>query len=261
MDRTPIRRAPENPNRELPVSSASTETASLTDRLYNNMGAQIRSGGWAPGERLPTQRELSEREAVSRTVVREAVARLSAQGLLTPRHGSGVYVADEIPFPAFQIGGHRVHELADVIKLLEFRLAIETEMAGFAAARRSTAELGAIRDALTALRANAKNANATARADFAFHRAIAQASHNPHYADIIDFLGLRLVPLRTIAFANQPASAHDEYFARIDAEHQSIVDAITRMNPEAARHAARHHMLESLARHCSLAEDRGPVGT
>lgn len=228
--------------------------ASLTERLFATLSSQIRAGTWAPGERLPTQKELSEREAVSRTVVREAMARLDAHGLTTSRQGSGVYVADAVPLPAFQVDQQQLHELAGVIELLEFRLGIETEMAGFAAARRSTADLGAIRAALRVFAACADDPEAAARADAEFHRAIAQASRNSHYVNIVEFLGVRMVPVRTIYLRNQSASAHAAYFARINAEHEAIAEAIVRMDADAARYAARTHMIESLARHGALAD-------
>ncbi|PSJ38503.1 FadR/GntR family transcriptional regulator [Allosphingosinicella deserti] len=227
-------------------------TSSMTDDLFAKFEAQVRSGALAPGSRLPTQKEIALAENVSRTVVREAFARLAAQGLTVSRQGSGVFVADTAEYRAFQITRDELNELADVIKLLEMRLAVETEMAGLAASRRTTADIGAIQEALQDMVDAIDDPVAAAKADAAFHLAIARATQNDYYVRLVDFLGLRLVPPRNLYLRDQPREAHDAYVARVLGEHEAIVDAIVRMDPARAREAARHHMQESLSRHSML---------
>jgi GntR family transcriptional repressor for pyruvate dehydrogenase complex len=229
-----------------------SSAASLTDELFAKIEARIRSGELAPGARLPTQKEIADHEKVSRTVVREAVARLSAHGLTVSRQGSGVFVADTAQYRAFQITPEELHELADVIKLLEIRLGVETEMAGLAAARRTTADIGAIQETLQDMVEKEADPVAAAVADRAFHQAIARATQNDYYVRFAEFLGLRLVPPRNLYLRNQPQSAQMAYSAKVHAEHQAIVDAIVRMDTVRAREAARHHMQESLTRHSVL---------
>jgi DNA-binding FadR family transcriptional regulator len=202
--------------------------------------------------RLPTQKEIALAENVSRTVVREAFARLTAQGLTVSRQGSGVYVADTAAYRAFQITRDELHELADVIKLLEMRLAVETEMAGLAASRRTTADIGRIQEALQDMVESKDDPIATAKADTDFHLAIARATQNEYFGRLVDFMGLRLVPPRNLYLRDQPDAAHEAYAAKVHAEHDAIVDAIVRMDPQRARDAARHHMQESLTRHSTL---------
>jgi len=226
--------------------------ASLADELFVKIEARIRSGELVPGTRLPTQKEIADSERVSRTVVREAVARLSAQGLTVSRQGSGVFVADTAQYRAFQITREELQELADVIKLLEIRLGVETEMAGLAAARRTTADIGAIQEALHDMVELEADAAAAAQADRAFHLAIARATQNDYYVRFTEFLGLRLVPPRNLYLRNQPESAQAAYGVKVHAEHQAIVDAIVRMDSVRAREVARHHMQESLTRHSTL---------
>lgn len=227
-------------------------TTSLTDDLFAKLETKIRAGDWPPGSRLPTQKEIAETENVSRTVVREAVARLTAQGLAISRQGSGMFVADTAEYRAFQITRDELNELADIVKLLEMRLGVETEMAGLAAARRTTADIGAIQDALQRMQELLRDPVAAAKADTAFHLAIARATQNDYYARFVEFLGLRLVPPRNLYLRDQPAEAHQAYAAKVQAEHEAILDAIVRMDPQRAREAARHHMQESLTRHSML---------
>lgn len=228
--------------------------ASLSDGLYKKLEAQILSGELQPGARLPSQKDVAETENVSRTVVREAVARLAAQGLITSRQGSGVYVAETAQYKPFQVTRDELAELADIIKLLEMRLALETEMAGLAAARRTTADIGAIRSALFDMENTFNDPQAAARADSAFHLAIARATQNHYYERLIDFLGVRLVPPRNMYLRNETEEAHRAYAEKVRAEHEDLVDAIIRMDVTRARDAARHHMQESLSRHSQLSE-------
>lgn len=234
------------------TNDESARATSLTDDLYAKLEARIRSGDWTPGTRLPTQKEIAETENVSRTVVREAVARLTAQGLANSRQGSGMFVTDTAEYRAFQITRDELNELADIVKLLEMRLGVETEMAGLAAARRTTADIGAIQDALQAMQDLQGDPVAAAKADTAFHMAIARATQNDYYARFVEFLGLRLVPPRNLYLRDQPDEAHRAYAAKVHAEHEAILEAIVRMEPQRARDAARHHMQESLTRHSML---------
>lgn len=225
---------------------------SLADTLFVKLEARIRSGEMPPGSRFPTQKEIAEDEKVSRTVVREAVARLEAQGIAVARQGSGVYVSDEAQYQAFQITRQDMTELADVIRLLEVRLSVEAEMAAFAASRRTLDDMSAMRGALRDMAAVADDPVASAAADARFHAAIARATQNETFVKLIDFLGVRLVPPRNLYLRGRPPEAQRAYVEKVRAEHEAIVDAIVRMNPAGARDAARHHMQESLSRHTEL---------
>lgn len=236
------------------AASALPKAASMTERLFFKYEEMIRSGGLAPGSRLPTQERICAEEKVSRTVVREAMARLEAQGLSVSRHGSGVFVAENARFRAFQVTPDELSELSDIVNLLEMRLAVEAEMAAFAAARRSVDDIEAMRDALRAMADVSDDVMAAAQADVAFHLAIARATKNRYYVRIIDFLGIRLVPPRSRYLRDDDALAHREYAATVRLEHDAIIDAIVRMDVGSAREAARRHMQESLSRHSALSD-------
>jgi DNA-binding FadR family transcriptional regulator len=234
-----------------------TKVPSLADALFSKLETRIVSGELAPGSRFPSQKEIAEAEQVSRTVVREAVARLAAQGFAVSRQGSGVYVSDNARYRAFQVTREELSELSDVIKLLEMRLAIETEMAALAAARRTVEDISAMRNALRRMADVSADPAASAQADAAFHMTIARATKNDYYVRIIDFLGVRLVPPRSLYLRDQPAVSHRSYVAKVDAEHQAILDSIVHMDANRARATARRHMQESLNRHTALGEELG----
>jgi GntR family transcriptional repressor for pyruvate dehydrogenase complex len=228
-----------------------TKAASLADDLVARLEAQIESGTMPPGTRFPSEKAITEDFGVSRTVVREAFARLAARGLLVSRRGSGAYVADDAQYRAFQVTAGEVGEIDDVIRLLEMRMGFEAEMAGLAAERRSEEDLAAIRSALAAMAASTDGDLAVA-ADAAFHAAIARASGNPYFLRFTEFLGVRLVPSRRLYLRTGDARTHQRYAQTINRDHQAIYDAIEAQDPAAARRAARRHILQSIMRHRRL---------
>ncbi len=222
---------------------------SLVDELFDDFAGRIRSGRLTPGERLPTEKVLAQELAVSRTVVREAVARLTAHGLTVPKQGSGVFVADSPRYEAFQVTPEELSALEDVMKLLEMRVAIEAEMAALAAERRGPADIEALYVHLMAMSPDTQTVDETVDADVAFHRALARATGNQYFERFIDFLGLRLVPPRKVYLAGRDEVAHQAYLRGIWKEHEAIYNAVEKGDPEAAGLAARLHMTLSLERH------------
>src|SRR6478672_3748518 len=125
--------------------------AKLSRRLFEQLAGEMRSGRLSPGERLPTEQELTRAARVSRTVVREAVAALRAEGLVVTRQGVGAFVSAEPQHAPFRIEPERMQTLADVLNVMELRLGVEIESAGIAAERASKAHLRGIANALNAI--------------------------------------------------------------------------------------------------------------
>src|SRR6185503_16690634 len=151
----------------------------LTDEVIARLKKEVGSGRLAPGARLPTEQELMAALGVSRTVVREAVAALRADGLVTTRQGSGAYVAADVSRVPFRIDPEGLSSIEDVLEVMELRLAIEVEAAARAAERIAPARLAPIGRALNAIEAAIQRGESAINEDFAFHRAIAEASCNP----------------------------------------------------------------------------------
>jgi len=99
---------------------------------------RIESGAYATGERLPSQEVLCQEFAVSRTVIREAVASLRQSGHVVVRQGAGVFVAQALP-SALPFGSFAVRDVNTAIHILELRIAVEIEQAALAAERRTPA--------------------------------------------------------------------------------------------------------------------------
>lgn len=226
---------------------------SLSTVVFEGLLDQIRSGKLGPGAQLPTEAELCGSFEVSRTVVREAVARLRSEGMVVPRQGKGVFVS-EAPPGSFSIPDQDLEALPQTIALLELRLGVEVESAGLCAERCSDAEAAAILAEMERVDATHPDpTSARVHYDHDFHLMIARGSHNPQILDFLGYLGQQIAPRLRLGYIILPA-VKDDYFDRIHAEHGAIVEAIRRRNPDQARMAMRTHLTNSLERLRALAK-------
>ncbi|MBL8345681.1 MAG: FadR family transcriptional regulator [Rubrivivax sp.] len=226
-----------------PRTLASELVAALSDR--------IRRGRLAPGHKLPTEAAVMAEFGVSRTVVREAISRLQAAGLVDTRHGVGTFVAgpgDPAAQRAFRIGPEQLATLQDVVAVLELRIGVETEAAGLAAQRRTEDNLRAMRQALAEFGAAIEAGSDAVTADFALHHEIAKATQNSHFAELLGTLGARIIPRARLDPALALSPERLVYLKRVHGEHESIVDAIAARDPDAARAAMRTHLANSRER-------------
>jgi GntR family transcriptional regulator, transcriptional repressor for pyruvate dehydrogenase complex len=235
-----------------PTFTTQNARKSLTTELVEYVRARIKSGELAPGNRLPTEKVLIGQLGVSRTVIREAVARLTAEGLVQPRQGSGVFITDSAKYQAFQITQQEMVDVGDATKLLELRLAVETETAGLAAERRTKSDIDNLKRKLNAITRLIKNGEDAVEADFELHVAIAQATGNQYFVRFMEFIGVRLVPPRSIIQSSQQESYRTRYLEKIQGEHIELVEAIISGNARGARAAARTHLLGPLKQHNQL---------
>lgn len=249
-----------------PTSSPSPSPAplrrrgrTLAEEVVQALGEDIRQGQLKPGDKLPTESEIMATMGVSRTVVREALSRLQASGLVETRHGIGTFVLErpaEAPSP-FRIGPDALGTAMDVMAMLEFRVSVEAEAAGLAAARRTDAQLAAMRQALDELKHGADAGNDAVESDFAFHLAIARATGNRYFTDLMGHLGTMVIP-RSRLQVNTPERV--QYLERVSIEHENIYDAIERRDPDAAKAAMRMHLTNSRERLRKASGSASPQG-
>jgi DNA-binding FadR family transcriptional regulator len=234
-------------NDKLALSEPLSAPRSLTRELIERISADIASGKLGPGDRLPTEQEMIAATGVSRTVVREAVAALRAEGLVTTRQGVGAFVSANARRP-FRIDFEKLSTLKEVVQVVELRTGLEIEAAGLAAERASAAEQRKISAAYEAIDAAIRRGETAIDEDFAFHCSIAAATENPQYLRFLQYLGRFIIPRQTVQIADRRA-----YLARIQAEHRDIVSAIKARGVTQARGAMRRHLLNSLKRYQRLA--------
>ena len=226
----------------------------LTDEVMERIKREITAGRLAPGARLPTEQELVAAMGVSRTVVREAVAALRADGLVTTRQGSGAYVAADVSRVPFRFDPEGLSSIEDVLAVMELRQAIEVEAAALAAERITPRHLTPMSRALRAIEAAIHRGDGAVNEDFAFHLAIAEASGNPRFGELLEFLGRHVIPRQSVRVALSPPAEQRQYLMRIQREHGRIYEAICKADPGGARRAMRSHLTGSLKRYRRLAE-------
>lgn len=220
---------------------------SLANLLSEEFENKIRQGLLREGEKLPTESELVHGYSVSRTVVREALSKLQAAGLVETRHGIGTFVRPAREGAGFTLNARELSESVDVLAVLELRISLETEAAGLAAQRRSDEHLKTLREALQAFERHSATGEDTIAHDLAFHLCIAQATGNPYFQDILAHFGALLIPRTRITSLQTPTRAPD-YLRRVNREHEEIYNAIERRDSDSARAAMRIHLTNSRER-------------
>lgn len=213
----------------------------LADRVYGVFIQRILTGAFRQGQRLPTEHELASAFGVSRPVLRQAMERLKAEGLVRSRQGSGSIIA-AVPDRA-AIGIVRGGSVAEVQRCFEFRCALEPEAAAHAALRRSEADLERIAAALALLDEATRHHLHREDADFTFHLAIAAATGNGYFHGALNGLkddiaaGMKLHGLSV----SGPRPALEEVYA----EHRAIFAAIAAGDAPGAREAMAAHLISS----------------
>ena len=221
---------------------------SLVQEVMNDFSAKIQRGLYLPGEKLPTEPEVMAEQGVSRTVVREAMSRLQAAGLVETRHGVGTFVLER-PVPATPVDVLATSlTINDVLSMLELRISVETEAAGLAALRRSDEQLALMRRALDDFDENARKGESSVDADFRFHLQIALATGNKYFEDFYRRLGVSTIPRTRLDISKFMPEPTQAYMVRLGLEHRNILDAIAQKDSQTASAGMRMHLTSSYKR-------------
>jgi DNA-binding FadR family transcriptional regulator len=211
----------------------------LADQLYEQILQRIVSGALPIDSKLPSEYQMVEIFDVSRPVVREALARLQADGIVISKHGSGSYVHRR-PGPAFaQLAPPG--DIAGLMRCIELRIALEGEAAALAARRRTTSALGDIEKSLAALDLAISKSEVGVEADLKFHISIATASQNELFVQSLEslsnytFQGMQLA--RSLSLRRSK-----ERLNLVQREHLQIYEAIKEEDTELARQLMRTHI-------------------
>lgn len=206
----------------------------LYQRVANSIVAEIRSGKYPRGERLPPERELAEEFGVSRPTVREAMIALEIRGIVEARRGSGIYVVEAAPPET-----NATEQDIGPFEVTEARRLFEGESAALAAAIITDEEIAKLEELLAILEANATS-EVGERADRDFHIAIAEATRNSAIASVIETLwDMRYKSPMCQKMFDRARDAGVQ--PRYD-EHSLILKALKARDPQAARAAMRSHL-------------------
>jgi len=218
----------------------------FADQAYAYLFHKIVTGEYREGEMLPSENEMSTMFAVSRPVVREALERLRAEGLVASRRGLGTIVQQRPTGNGLALVNP--DKLRVLRENLEFRGLLEPQACIFACERRTDDDVAAIRAAVDQYRRVAVDEGAVAaHLDFSFHLAVAVAAHNSRFVDAIRMVeydidhGVNLV--RYMAHFD-----HLERSRSVLAEHTRILTAIERRDQATAALEMHRHIEQARIR-------------
>jgi DNA-binding FadR family transcriptional regulator len=205
-------------------------------RIAEQLEHDIVTGKLAPGDLLPSERDISARLGVSRNVVREALGRLASLGLVSRVHGSGTRV--EAPSGRDLVLGYRRLLQQSELRLEDLsavRLPLETAMAALAARNRSDADLERLDKAQRVLGNPRRTLEAHVAADVEFHAALADATGNPFFRIVLGPIQQLLIESRRRTLSRYGADLAFDHHAR-------ILDAVRAGDDAAAEQAMRVHL-------------------
>jgi len=218
-------------------------TRNLHGQVIHELGRMIVSGEIKPGQSLPREELLAERMSMSRTALREAMKVLSAKGLIESRQKTGTRVRETIHWNQLDadVLAWRCESMPTedfVEKLVEMREIIEPAAAAAAARRRTSEQLAAVESAYQAMAA-AKDLDAWAEADLAFHESVLHATNNEL---MISLFSVIETALGTYFVLSARTASNFKYSLP---HHQKVFEAIRRRQPEVARQAMQKMVADS----------------
>lgn len=223
-----------------PISRRSGESGRVSDRVTDRLLARIASGEWAPGQRLPGERQLAEDMGVSRVSVRAALQTLKTQGFIDAVQGGGTRVVsnsqcmDPGLAQLVRVNQHNLADLAEIRGILEVWA---VRRAAESASPESIAELAGIMEATEAdiNRGKHKTEN-----DIRFHLAIAKASGSAIYMHVMGMFRGILHEMLDYHRYEMFSSAEDD--RTILDHHRAIFEGIRGNDPHGAARAMQTHL-------------------
>ena len=215
------------------------KTRKIYEEIVDQLKTLMTKGNLKPGDRLPSERELSERLGVSRASVREALTALEAIGILDIRPGEGTFVQRTTQSSTIEpLAWVLAVESNPVAELMEVRRVLEVEAAGLAAGRATDYQLAKITEALERMQEAAEKRELAVDYDLMFHFAIAKAAQNTVLLRIMN----TVADIMHQTFKASRQQLYDCMATQIIQEHALILQAIKERNPEKARRCMLEHL-------------------
>ncbi|MFN8466508.1 MAG: FadR/GntR family transcriptional regulator [Caldilineaceae bacterium] len=221
-----------------------SRSASLVQLVTDQIETMIRERRLVEGDQLPNERELCRQFGVSRTVVREAIAWLSAKNLLEVRGGAGGGIVVCAPTAEYVSRSLSLllsieHDPSQHTEVLEVRRLLEVEIAALAAARRTDADIDKMAAILAAHERVQDDRERFAQLDMDFHLAIASATQNELFVILLDSLRGISLSIRRLGYST-PGNPQ-----RALRYHRAILEQIAAGSVSGARDAMLSHLIEA----------------
>ncbi|GAB7387017.1 FadR/GntR family transcriptional regulator [Bacillaceae bacterium] len=196
-----------------------------------------------PGDKLPSEKELARIFNVSKTAVREAMSVLHANGVIETRPGAGIFLKETSGGTILQRVLRSLTDKTKLQEILEFRRALEVEAAALAALRATKEDLAAIREWQERLKQANEAGSLGIEEDYMFHYAIIIAAHNSLYQGVFDIVSDRFKELLRIS--KMQSKRIPGRFAETYKEHEKIIEALSKRNPDLAADTMRTHLFKN----------------
>lgn len=205
----------------------------LSQKIERRIEEAIREKKLNPGDKLPTEREMCESFAVSRTALREALRRLSARGLISIRKGSGMVVSEikiEDAIKSLNLYYDLKFDTDLIAKIIEVRRLFEPEIARLAAQNRKAADLNLLKKNIKDLeKCNPDNTQMEVDLINRFHTNLAKASANPIIIITMEPIYSLLPRMRNLIYGN--IEGEKEYTVTLQ---KKILEAIEKKDSDSA---------------------------
>ncbi len=215
-------------------------TEHLSDQVASHILKTIEQHRFQPGDKLPSEIKLAQDFGVSRTVIREALARLKYDGVLESRQGHGVKVCAASDRRSFRLGEFHQASPNQASHIFELRAVLEGDAAFLAATRRTEKHILDMQTCLNDLQQTIRDNVDGTGPDFIFHHLVTSATHNRYFIELMDFLNLKIKEI--IHQARSHSSLQPGLPEAVEEEHGAIYQAIAAMDPEGARKAMLNHI-------------------
>lgn len=214
----------------------------LPDEVAASISTALENGQLKPGDKLPSENELSERFGVARTVVREAISLLKYDGVVDSRRGVGAFITHTENRSAFRISPACFEIRKQIVQLLQLRTGVQAGASALAAEMRTPEQLIKIEQAFeTMVDADGKGPDQALEdrvdSELLFYRLITLASANSYYAEVVGMIESNIQTNLRSAFLKNAAAS--EFGPEILAEHGAVLKALQDKDIEGARVATR----------------------
>jgi len=210
----------------------------VTDEAIEKIKAMIVSGELSPGDRLPPEKELSERLGLSRNSMREAVKALEVIRVLDVRRGDGTYVTSLEPHLLLEAISFvaDMHDDDSLLEIFAVRRMLESQATGIAATLGTAEEIDALQAELDGIDSDV-SVDALVEHDIRFHREIVRMAGNTYLASLIESLSGQTVRARIWRGLTEQGAVE-----RTLSEHRAIADAIAQRDPNLATSLTTAHI-------------------
>lgn len=209
----------------------------LAELVAQQLSELVASQGLRPGSQLPSEQELGDQFEVARSVIREALVRLRALGIIEVRQGKGAFVAT-LPLELLLTRVQRLTQTTEELlpHVWEIREILETSIAELAAVRRTENDLANLEKAISAMTNAIARGELGVTEDAVFHHYLTHAAYNPALEQIIVGISALIESSRehSLGRPNRPRSSNEE--------HVAILRAVRNREGELAKEAMREHL-------------------